>query len=177
MELTIIYWQVSRQCHRLTHEKTVWVNAYRKSTILRPPGPFPSQSAGHLEQTLKKSIDLYANWTSPSPRPVSRRTLDLRNDTEVKDMKLLLGRYLLVKGDLQLRCYDLDSVVDGGEGVAIRLIASYDMSAYAGYFYQIILNDFVDGTDVYESPLPVVCALAPYSKPNEPIFTATTVIL
>jgi hypothetical protein len=40
-------------------------------------------------------------------------------------MTLVLGKYLLVLGREELRCYNLDSFVET-EGVAIQPIASYD---------------------------------------------------
>ena len=101
--ISINHSQVSRKFQHLTHERSVWVTAYRQATILRPPGPFQSQSAQDLEQNLKMSLRLETNLTSPSPRPVSHRTIENRPER----MKLVMGRYLIVAGET-LRCYDLD---------------------------------------------------------------------
>lgn len=50
---------------------------------------------------------LEVNWNSPSPRPVDRRVI--KEDIEEPSfLGLLLGRWLMVGDNYELRCYDLD---------------------------------------------------------------------
>jgi hypothetical protein len=165
----IAHLQISLQCNRLSFERTVWVNAYRNFTFIRPPGPFSSQSVADLELELKTSIDLTENWTSRYPRRFEDRFLDLgNNNMKAQKLKLVRGRYLLVSGESELRCYDLKAPKDEGKGVDMRLIASYDMSKFSAYKYNTFVDTCVDEREhVYDSPLSMVCVVEP-STHTEP---------
>jgi hypothetical protein len=126
---------------------------------MRPPGPFPSQSATHLEQELKKYINLDDEWTSFSPAPASKRVLPMEFTMRAENMTIILGRYLLLTGYEEMRCYDLDLPDVEGKVGKTQLIASYDLSWYDRVFnLQTIVDTHVDEREnVYESPVSIVC--------------------
>jgi hypothetical protein len=95
-------------------------------------------------------MKLDANWSSPSPQPVSQRTLNLSDDMGAESMTLVLGRYLLVIGPNELRCYDLDSSDE-------RSIGSYNLRS--GYFSAVVDSSVYEREHAYELPLSVGCAL------------------
>jgi hypothetical protein len=128
---------------------------------MRPPGPFPSHSAAHLEQELKKYLDLDSEWTSWSPEPVSERVIDLGYPMRVEDVTIVLGRYVLVTTVKAMRCYDLDLPGGEGEDGKTQLIASYDLSWYhrPHYICTILGTDVDERENVYESPWLIVCVV------------------
>ncbi|KDQ61503.1 hypothetical protein JAAARDRAFT_512132 [Jaapia argillacea MUCL 33604] len=100
-----------RTCRTLrqsTFHRSVWADAYRESTYLRPAGPLKSQSREELEQYLIRAERLDENWTT-SARPVLRRSIDHLRITRPFYMSLARGRYLFVGDSKGLRCHDLDS--------------------------------------------------------------------
>ncbi|KII92387.1 hypothetical protein PLICRDRAFT_470243 [Plicaturopsis crispa FD-325 SS-3] len=109
--------QTSKHFQRITHDRVVWADAYRRSSLLRPPGPFPSQPQTELEDILVTTSKVEAAWTSPHPQPVSRRTIpSLKQQSK---LRLLYGRWLLIGGPKQeLACYDCDASADFGIPVA-----------------------------------------------------------
>ncbi|KDQ61502.1 hypothetical protein JAAARDRAFT_30951 [Jaapia argillacea MUCL 33604] len=96
-----------RSLRQATLDRSVWANAYRTSTYLRPAGPLESQSRQELEKNLIRAEKLDENWTA-SASPVSRRSIDTGTGNPFS-MSLAQGRYLFVGDSKGLRCYDLDS--------------------------------------------------------------------
>lgn len=112
-----LHLQVCKQLLHITLQRTVWSEVYQKSPLLRPPGPFCSQSAKDLESLLIQTEKLEINWNSPNPKPVLLRSIEqgLKGPTS---LTLLLGRWLLAGDRLGLRCYDLDTKEDWSIPVA-----------------------------------------------------------
>jgi hypothetical protein len=137
---------------------------------MRPPGPYPSQSAAFLERELKNYLDLDSEWTSKSPEPASERVLKMEYISRVEHVTIVLGRYLLFTGSKDLRCYDLDLPGVEGEVGSTQLIASYDLSWYRRFLnVRTIVDKHVDEREnVYESPLSMVCFLESFGYEDDP---------
>jgi hypothetical protein len=97
---------------------------------------------------------LHANLTSPSPKPVSQRTLNFGDGIDARHMTLVLGKYLLVLQKGKLRCYDLDLVVET-TGVAIQPIAFCDLPKFDIIHNPVVDTTVDEGNHVYD---PIVIA-------------------
>ncbi|KAH7915089.1 hypothetical protein BJ138DRAFT_1110030 [Hygrophoropsis aurantiaca] len=115
--------QVSKHLQQVTLDRSIWSHAYRTSSLVRPQGPFPWQSAAALESILVRSARLTRNWPpNPDAAPVRARKINVNGRPEAS--QLLCGRWLLMLiGRKQILCYDLDrtdpSTVDGQEPFSI----------------------------------------------------------
>lgn len=110
--IAVVTCQVCKNFQRITTHRTVWWDAYKRSGVLRAPGPLESHSTKDLECLLVKASKLDQKFTSPSPQPVSRRTIAVAPQIGFKDIDLLFGRYLLVFGRNELVFFDLDAADD-----------------------------------------------------------------
>ena len=105
--------QVSRYLNDASYCRSVWSDVYRSANFVRPPGPFPSQSAHDLEHTLIAScrIDLNfrrrhgssaAEWERPRP------TRRIRYNGMDVGVILVFGRFLLVAFKDYIQCCTLN---------------------------------------------------------------------
>lgn len=150
-------------------DRVFWGQHYRNSSLLRPPGPFPYQSSRDLAVALLKSEKLDATWSSATsdseircPPPVQKRVLSEGVDL-MSRVCLLLGRWLLVGGNLGAQAYDLDagSSWQLPVGQISRTRRTNQMAA------AVYTND--DGMQsafvaIYSGSLRVVCVSPPISK-------------
>ncbi|KZP33689.1 hypothetical protein FIBSPDRAFT_943466 [Athelia psychrophila] len=105
----------SKQCHLLAMDRVLWNRIYTNSSLLRPPGPFPHQSSRDLAVALLQSEELDVTWSLAtsdseyqSPPPAHRRVLAQHANT-MAHLSLILGRWLLVGGEVDVQVYDLDA--------------------------------------------------------------------
>lgn len=96
-------------------DRVLWDRIYHNSTLLLPPGPFPYQSSRDLAVALLQSEKLDAAWglaTSDSeyqsPPPAHKRVI-AQHANATTHLSLLLGRWLLVGGEVGVQVYDLDA--------------------------------------------------------------------
>ncbi|KAH7912356.1 hypothetical protein BJ138DRAFT_1148525 [Hygrophoropsis aurantiaca] len=116
--------QVSKHLQQITRERSIWSHAYRASSLVRPQGPFPWQTAAALESILVRSARLALNWPpNPDAAPVRSRVINIGEDKF--GFQLVYGRWLLVLNDERqsILCFDLDrseiSAVDDEEPFSI----------------------------------------------------------
>ncbi|KAF9236062.1 hypothetical protein BU15DRAFT_64338 [Melanogaster broomeanus] len=103
--------QVCKLFEHLLSDDLFWRSLYRQTPLLRPPGPFRSQSTGFLRNALVSSSRVARNWprTTFSPTPRVTNTFSIFHG--FKFSKLLAGRWLTA-GDSQLIwCYDLHNPI------------------------------------------------------------------
>lgn len=96
-------------------DRVLWNRIYTNSSLLRPPGPFPHQSSRDLAVALLQSEELDVTWSLAtsdseyqSPPPAHRRVLAQHANT-MAHLSLILGRWLLVGGEVDVQVYDLDA--------------------------------------------------------------------
>ncbi|KAH7907489.1 hypothetical protein BJ138DRAFT_496589 [Hygrophoropsis aurantiaca] len=107
--------QVSKHLNAITHDRSVWADAYRTSSLVRPAGPFAWQTAQMLESNIAQSTRLSLNWApNDGAAPVrSRRKNIARYWAARTAVKLVLGRWLFVIQDqAHIVCHDLDDPSD-----------------------------------------------------------------
>lgn len=105
--------QVSRLLDAISHSRDVWSDAYRRSKFIRPPGPFPSQSAHYLENSLVLGFRVDRNFrhrdSGPTPREMPLHKLkEIRYAGQDLGVSLVFGRFILVAFNEEVRCYDLE---------------------------------------------------------------------
>ncbi|KAH7907054.1 hypothetical protein BJ138DRAFT_1161070 [Hygrophoropsis aurantiaca] len=106
---TVLLRRVSKRLRQVTYDRSIWAQAYRTSSLLRPSGPFTWQTSQILESYLVRSTRLSLNW-SPNPGAVPVRSRPINTGKPGEGPKYLLcSRWLLVqKGPNQILCYDWD---------------------------------------------------------------------
>lgn len=87
----------------------MWVNAYKKSSLLLPEGPLPTQSSLQLEKVLFHAMKVNRNWTSPDPPLFTRRRFPHELPTYDFDTNVISGRFLQLALRDNISWYDLDS--------------------------------------------------------------------
>lgn len=117
--------QVSRYLNQVSHNKEVWIAAYRSAKFIRPPGPFFSQSAHDLEDALVPSfrVDRNLRGHGDGDAQGERQAIKLREirytGVEVS-IRLIFGRFLFIAFSKEVRCYDLNlDVFDSNSGASI----------------------------------------------------------
>ncbi|EIW75609.1 hypothetical protein CONPUDRAFT_77257 [Coniophora puteana RWD-64-598 SS2] len=98
----------------VTSDREIWKNAYRDSSLPRPPGPFPWKTTTDLRSALVRSFRVERNWPPTSASAVSQHQLPpmlkTKGQGSVETVKrLLLGRWALAYDDKYLSCFDLDA--------------------------------------------------------------------
>lgn len=92
---------------------------YHNTSLLRPPGPFPFQSAKYLEHTLVQAAKVAIKWSQPKSDPVRTRSVEKGLEGNIVDHPtLLFGRWLIAADSRGIRCYDLDSPEEWDEPFA-----------------------------------------------------------
>lgn len=104
--------QVSQHLKEVSHRRDVWTEAYFRASLVRPPGPFLSQSARDLESALVSSFRVDRNLRHGGRTTQSEHlTLKLRAiryTGTALHVGLVFGRFLLIALPEEARCYDLD---------------------------------------------------------------------
>lgn len=89
-----ILWQVSKLFRAITCRASVWRHLYASSYLLRPPGPFPFQSAAYLEEALVKAEKVARSWMTKPMRGTS--SVELRVEQQpAGPIKLLAGKWVI----------------------------------------------------------------------------------
>ncbi|KAH7913653.1 hypothetical protein BJ138DRAFT_1111305 [Hygrophoropsis aurantiaca] len=98
--------QVSKPFNKVTRDRSTWAHAYRSSALVRPPGPFPWQTAEMLESSLVQSAQLSLNWPpNPNATPIQSRVIPIGRQRSVS---LVCGRWLVTNTASHIMCFDLD---------------------------------------------------------------------
>ncbi|EIW81609.1 hypothetical protein CONPUDRAFT_82469 [Coniophora puteana RWD-64-598 SS2] len=93
VEDILVLERVSKRFHSFIEQRSIWSDAYKRSLLPRPPGPFPSQSTRDLRSALIKSARLDRCWPpSPTQPPASVLPLDLCK--HARHFSLVLDRWL-----------------------------------------------------------------------------------
>ncbi|KAF8556470.1 hypothetical protein OG21DRAFT_1483087 [Imleria badia] len=96
--------RVSRYLNQVSHNKVVWSDAFRKAEFVRPPGPFLSQSAHDLENTVVSGFRVDRNLrhgggTAQEERPTIKLREIRYTGVEVR-ICLIFGRFLFIASNL-----------------------------------------------------------------------------
>ncbi|KAH7909245.1 hypothetical protein BJ138DRAFT_1181182, partial [Hygrophoropsis aurantiaca] len=107
----ILLRQVSKLLCQVTYDRSIWVHAYRTSSLICPEGPLECQTAQMLESILVRSTRLKPNWPpNLHTKPVRTRVLSFQEEHANFQVSLLCERWLLVMNShKQIVCYDLDA--------------------------------------------------------------------
>ncbi|KAH7921856.1 hypothetical protein BV22DRAFT_1131907 [Leucogyrophana mollusca] len=140
--------QVSKLFLQTIQTRTVWFNAYRTSSLPRPPGPYEWQSTTYLRTTLITSAKADRHWPPHAgSRVPSARTLRIPNRwsaTEAPDRRwhdslrliLLLGRWLVLP-------------VAAGSREEENVISCYDLDAASGRFEELVVYRAPPGVQIF----------------------------
>ncbi|KAG6374724.1 hypothetical protein JVT61DRAFT_4095 [Boletus reticuloceps] len=89
--------RVSRYLNEATNYRNVWVNAYRTSELVCPPGPFPFQTVHDLEK-----------WYCANGKLMLKQRNIRYTDEDLDVRSLVFGRFLFVAFEEEVRYYDLN---------------------------------------------------------------------
>ncbi|KAH7905775.1 hypothetical protein BJ138DRAFT_1226931 [Hygrophoropsis aurantiaca] len=126
--------QVSKYLNQATRVRSIWVHAYRTSSLVRPPGPFTWQTAQVLESNLIQSARLSLKWPpNLDAKPARSRVIPLTSAEP--QLSLLCGRWLLiVQKYTRIMCYDLNKTDNWSARSCSILYESPDRFTEIEYF-------------------------------------------
>lgn len=128
--LIIMYLQVCSFFQQASQGRYVWSTVYKYCRLPRLPGPFPGQTARHLENSLTQSAKLQRNWAS-SPQAIVKPLCTQTFNCHLSNVcgTLLIGPWFVVAGSSQIVCYDMDSENSDGSIIYDAPLRIYSFSA------------------------------------------------
>ncbi|KIJ63035.1 hypothetical protein HYDPIDRAFT_113556 [Hydnomerulius pinastri MD-312] len=99
--------RVCKLFRQLLMDDLLWRSLYKRTVILRPPGPFISQSTAFLRKTLISSARVARNWPPTASLPAPRLGPTFRMHHNILFSDLLDARWLIAGNKQVVWCYDL----------------------------------------------------------------------